>query len=241
MATTTRSISKAEAFLLTHIHGLIAYAARDAVFAESLAAAIQQRSWSAAPVSELAPSTHLVPADQSAAITSAHWLIAALDTHPEFKTARGTLVHFADNYESPKDFVIGIVGVAVIGPTLGIINNKKKRSNQMQIVIDQNWHAASSEKERLALVQQLSQQVIAKELGFAGGNVYQLHPDSAAWALDDPATKIYVEPSTAITHLQTIARTEKLSHVCSIQEDNTLRAIAISPAVNDGLVHESLE
>ena len=162
--------------------------------------------------------------------------MTTLDAHPEYKTTRGILTSFAANYESPKDLVIGIVGVAIIGPTLGVIKSTKRKRGHMQIIIDQDWHAKSTETERIELIQTMSQKVIAKELGYASGHAYHLHPDSAEWCLSDPVTKVHAEPNIQLQTITDTARTENLSHTCIYTPDKQLRAVAVSPAVHDEFV-----
>ena len=146
---------------------------------------------------------------------------------------RGLLATFAHEYELPKDLVIGIVGLAVIGPTLGIINKKKKHQSHLQIIISDTWHQRHTGKQLIELVQQLSMQVVAKELRYAGGNAFRLHPDTAAWCLEEPLTKIHLCSRSELTTLRVAAVSEELSHY-----SKTNTGIALSPTVNENFVQE---
>lgn len=114
---------------LQHVHhtqALLAYAATDADFAESLAHFVQQQYWQPLSLPIEAPSTYTIPTNQPAAVRIAHWLMQELVEQPEAYAARGTLAIWANSYQEPKNLVLGIVGLAIIGPTLGLIKKKKR-------------------------------------------------------------------------------------------------------------------
>jgi len=235
----THKVSAGEQFLLSHIQSIISYATTDHTFAAHLASVASTVRTSFARTTEISCSVYTTPFNQLDAVSSTQWIIQTLQSHPEYKIAAGHLAHWAQNYESPKDVVLGIVGLAVIGPTLGIVSTKKKKKRKSQLVIEQSYFATLSKQDLVQLTTRLTQKVIAQEVTMAGGNVYNLHPDSAAWCIEEAQNKIYTDSAEHLVSLVRTVQTEHLSH--SIEKDaqgNTV-AVVISPSVNDSLVEES--
>lgn len=226
-------------WLTEHAVALIAYAEKDSLFAESLAHHIQKKKWQITElISYPTPSRHLIPQTKHDAIQETHWLLQILDDNQTAKTTKDILNNWARHYESPKDFVIGIVGVAVIGPTLGIISKKKKRKSILNIVIEDNWYKKQSSLSLAEHVQTASMQVIAKELKLAGGNIYRLHPNTAEWFLEEPLTKIYLTNQEELKAVKTTCLSEKLSHY-NLKEETGLEIMtAISPTVKEDFISE---
>ena len=234
------TVGTAQHSLFSYIESLFTYAQQDAEFAQSFADAIMSQPWTrVSAVSGMTGSKHLTPDSQVDAVSTARWVIQSLQTHPEYTVARGALSHWAQNYESPKDLVLGIVGLAIIGPTLGIISSKKKKKRKSQLVIEETYFQSLSKLELATLSTQLTQAVIAKETRLAGGNVYNLHPDSAAWCIEDAVTAIYTDSAENIALLVKTAATDNLSHRVEQNATGCIQAVVIAPSVNDSLVDES--
>ena len=236
MTTNTTSYQTAlDTYLEPFAEGLIAYAATDPVFAESLAALVLEFPKTPGRYRDNTTATarYFQPQDQTDAVAVAAWLYEQLSQKPtrtRHTTAR--LQTWAEPYKAPKDQVFGIVGIAIIGPTLGLIKSKKKKKSQMQVIVNRSWSEHSSPAELLNVVQKVSQGVVAKELKLAGGDVYRLHPDTAEWCLADPVTKLYHDGETELAELEAAAQEESLSYVAYKKEGNTI-ALALSPTVNE--------
>ena len=232
----TQVVTPVDQQLLGHVRGLLEYAKTDAKFACSLAYYVQSKKWHDEKVKESnLVSRYLIPQTQTEAIQTANWALQRLDKNPETKYSRGLLSTWAQDFESPKDLVFGIVGLAIIGPTLGIIKKNKNVLSQLQIVINKSWYENHSAKEVASFVQKISMGVIAKELRLAGGSVLNLHPDTAAWCLEEPLTKIYLSSQTELKSIEKTVQAENLSHQLNKKDDLTI-AVAISPTVNDNFV-----
>ena len=136
----THHTTSGEQFLLSHIESIFAYATSNQQFAAQLA--VMLKGWQTAPaqrVEGIVTSPHTFPTDQADAMLTAHWIMRVVQSHPEYRTTAKHLAHWVQNYESPKDVVLGIVGLAVIGPTLGIVNTKKKKKRKSQLVIEETY------------------------------------------------------------------------------------------------------
>lgn len=228
-----RTLHATDAWLFDHAQALIAYAHTDREFAHALVHQLYVRHWR--PSDSLTTddtNPYLIPIDRDNATRTTHWLLSTLDERPEAIRTRGLLATYAYEYEVPKDVIFGIVGLAIIGPTLGLIQQKKKKRSHLQVIIRDTWYESHTPKQFTALVQTISMQVIARELRYAGGNAFRLHPDTAAWCLEEPLTKIHIADKVELAQLRKVAQAERLSH-----QTKAGVAIAISPTVNEAFVH----
>jgi len=236
----SQTLTVGQKFILSYCEGVILYAQQDADFAHTLGAEITSQNWQPAETGTGDNySAHVLPLSQADAVATAQWILQTLQTHPEYKRARGLLAHWAQNYESPKDLVLGIVGLAIIGPTLGIISTKKKKKRKSQLIIEKSYFATLNKTELAILSTQLTQSVIAQETKLAGGNVYNLHPDSAAWCVEEALTQVYTDSLSNLNALLQTAVSDNLSHCAENDAQGNLQALVISPSVNDSLVEES--
>lgn len=232
---TTSTYSKVDSWLLHHATALLAYAKTDATFSANLAHSLLLQNWkpTQSQIQTQPPSTYLVPQTKTEAILEGNWLLQTLDENVTARAARGLLTTWAYNYQVPQDLIFGVVGLAVIGPTLGLIQSKKKKRSHLQVVVDKKWYTSHSTKQLIELVQTTSQKVLAQELRLAGGNAFRMHPDTAAWCLEEPLTKIFFTDHHELTLLQEVAEIERLSHTTV-----TAVAIALSPTIDDSFVRE---
>jgi|AACY02.16.fsa_nt_gi hypothetical protein len=224
-----------DSFLFTHARALIQYASTDHAFAESLAAFVKTLPYQETnhPAPSVSGHYFVLPHSQTEAVAAASWLLRELQAQPARSRHTTALLHaWAEPYKAPKDQIFGIVGIAIIGPTLGLIKSKKKKKSQMQVIVNRAWSEHSSPAELLNVVQKVSQGVVAKELRLAGGDVYRLHPDTAEWCLADPVTKLYHDSETELTKLEAAAQEESLSFATYKKESKTI-ALALSPTVNE--------
>jgi len=228
---------------LQHVHhtqAVLAYAATDADFAESLAHYVQNQFWHPVSLPIETPSSYAVPVDQHDAVRVAHWLMQELDEQPEAYTARGALATWAATYKEPKNLVLGIVGLAIIGPTLGLIENKKKKKTKLQLVVEETWALSFTPQELVEKTHELSQAVIAKELRSARGKLECLHPDTADWCMAGSGTELLSLPHNEVELICTTLAAEQLSHIALYHKEK-LVAIGISPSINDQLVEDILK
>lgn len=225
---------------LHHVHhaqALIAYAAVDADFAQSLAHYVQEQQWQCVSLPADPASRYAVPSDQHDAIRVTHWLMQELDEQPEAYTARGVLATWASTYKHPQNIVLGIVGLAVIGPTLGLIENKKKKKKKMQLVVDADWAKQFTQEEFVSKTHNLSQAVVAKELRAARGKLECLHPDTADWCMGGSETKLQLVDQADIQTVYDTLAVEQLSHIALCDKDSIV-AIGVSPCISDELVED---
>jgi len=222
-----------------HTQALLAYAAIDADFAESLAHYVQNQLWHPVSLPIEQPSKYATPADRHDAIRVTHWLMHELEEQPEAYTARGVLTTWASTYKDPKNLVLGIVGLAVIGPTLGLIDNKKKKKTKLQLVIDETWAQSFTPETFVEKTHEISQAVIAKELRSARGKLECLHPDTADWCMGGSGTALYTLPQAEVELIYNTLASEQLSHI-ALYNKETVVALGISPSISDQIVTDTL-
>ena len=229
-----------EVYLLPYVHGLLNYSKTNPHFACQLAQTIQTYNWTASSGAideKTAP--HTTPSSQIDAFAVCSWVLGQLQSHPDFRLTRGLLTSWTEHYEAPKDLVLGVVGMAIIGPTLGIIDSKKKKKRKAQLVFEKNALAKLTAPELAKKSLVLTQRMFAIELKQAGGNVHSLHPDSAAWLLEEALSDVYTNSKENLTTLVQALLAENLSHTVEKDTAGNLLSVVISPSVNDSLVEDS--
>lgn len=230
-------IAAESAQLCAHATALTQYATKDAAFSRFLYAATEQLAASSASSgshSATAP-TWLVPRSAAAAVARTHWLLDELALRPDGETAAATLLSWRERID-PKDAVIGIVGIAIPGPTLGIIQTKKKPKSVMPIITTAQTARSTDPASLATLSIQTSVGLLGQQLRVAGGSAYRLVPELADWCFALQPTQLAAVPDRAmlealITHL----RSESLPHYCHEKAGEVL-AVAICPSVERDLL-----
>lgn len=242
--------------MITHLHksptrrdqelariacALVEYAQTHAAFSDWLAVTLAGYLDSVDPLALDSASTqpmlgvpYVAPHDDHHAITLTNWLLQALRPHQQPLTV-ATLMSWTKQRSIPKDQVFGIVGIAIIGPTLGLIKKKKKKKSQLRIVIPQRTYETLSKAELVALTHTMSGRTVATELRRARGRVSALHPDTAEWLMSDHTTTLYTaNPATfdTIHHTLTTCALPHTAH--SVSECVT--ALGISPSLSDAFL-----
>lgn len=220
----------------TTASALVRYAKKDIDFANYFTSLIKQNL----PDDLLSPAVpfraapFLLPDDIEDAETKAKWLISELVFYPSIHTdpVAQSLMHWADEHESPKNVVLGIVGLAVIGPTLGLVKKKKKRKSQMRVVIHEYFAETASVGSLTEIAHNATISLLGNELAAVGGDANRLDPEMAEWLFSDQLTTLYTNSEADLDGLITSLEKEKLPHFI-VKQDSRDIAVAIAPAVND--------
>lgn len=174
----------------------------------------------------------LMPSDFQTAVEKTDWLIKTIKiTETEGKKVLYVLksqVKPAD-LNSPQSLVIGIVGMALPGPTLGVISTKKKK--RMSIIVDKKF-AQENKIEFANTVIKVSHELLKKELIKSNKDIESLDPDIADWFFGDKEIAFYESETEKINDIKN--ELNDLNVVFVEKKDNNNNSIlAISPAVND--------
>jgi len=225
--------------LLAHAVGLTSYADTNTEFAEQLALVVRQQNWQASEFeTETKASKYLTPSDEAGAVSTGQWLFGNLAESKDIPYTKAYLTTWAADQEMPKNLFIGIIGMAIMGPTLGIVEStKKKKKSQLQIVIEDSYYQELSKDKLAKLTADLGQRVFSHEAKLAGGNIYQLHPDTAEWYMSEPTLKLYKVDQETLTELQAEAKNDSLATHTEYKNDH-LVALAISPSIDNALVED---
>ena len=235
MHTTSRTtLSK----LAQHAVSLTTYAERDQAFAQSLYLSILHylddttvRTTPEIPF----VSVWLQPEDNETATARTAWLLHELQVRPTGETyvPRAILKTWADRYVAPKDIAIGIVGIAIIGPTLGIVKKTKRKKKSLRVVMDQSL-LTEPVRTQLAVSHEASTALLADSLLAVEGQAFRLEPDLAEWLFSEQQIKLSTLPSGELYDTLTWLQAEELP-VRALHRDGHLVAVAVAPSVRDDL------
>ncbi len=223
--------------LAHHAAALVAYAKTDTDFADLLYAHVQRILDEKQPTAFVTPSKYLCPQNLEEAENRTVWLLQEITVHKSKKTseAQAILVTWAKNYESPQDIVLGIVGVAIIGPTLGMIKKKKKRKSHMRVFINQS-ETKNRKNHMLDIALEVSTGLLGNELAAVNGQAYRLDPELADWLFTEHDTITKTISNTKLQELVLDLQTESLPHYV-LKTNDVITAVAVAPAVNENFLH----
>ena len=240
MSTSTLKYTQTNIILNQHAATLIKYAESNEKFSSYLHSSIPDTFKETGFDNESVPYTMwLHPSDSFTAERRLIWLLNEINERPKSETmvAQSILAKHRHR-EMPKNPLFGIIGVAIIGPTLGLINSKKKKRNKMCILITQDSYKTLTSAKLVSITNKISLQFLSKELKKVSGNAYRLEPDVTDWIFSDRETTL-ATLSTKKELVSTVEflKKEKLSYEVFI-EDNKVIALAISPTVEENILEE---
>ena len=211
---------------------LVAYAETNSEFANILYTYTKQFINLQKPTTVVTPSPYLFPIDTETAAVRTWWLMQEITLLKPKKTeeAQAVLATWAKNYEAPKDLVLGIVGLAIIGPTLGLIKKRKKGKSQMKVILNQH-ELKQSQKYILDLILEASTGLLGNELAAVSGQANRLDPELADWLFAEHDTATSNATDREIQKILTDLQAESLPHFVT-KRDNAISAIAIAPSVS---------
>jgi len=232
----TKTINKLSHYAAT----LVSYAKTNEEFAGVLYAHTKQFLTEPYDIIDTYSSKYLRPGSFQIAENRLQWLEREITLHEsrQTKEAKAVLATWAKDYESPEDLVLGIVGLAIIGPTLGLIKKKKKRKSQMKVVIN----ASEFNKDQLhvlALALSASTGLLGNELATVGGHAYRLDPELADWLFAEHDTLTSEATADQLRQLISTLQSESLPHFI-LKTEGIIQAIAIAPSVSDRFLIDKL-
>jgi len=143
------------------------------------------------------------------------------------------LTTWAKNYQAPQAIVFGIIGMAIIGPTLGMIKKRKKKRGGMRVILAE-IEAKRATKQVFELAQHASTALLGNELAAVNGNAYRLDPELAEWLFVDQETRLFTGTNLELATLAKLLKHDRLPHFV-LKNDKGIQAIAVAPAVSDEL------
>lgn len=227
-------------FYTSHLTALLAYLKTDGDLAETFAHHVQEQ-WPASHTSTTtAPqvSPYLIPTTREDAVLTANWLLQTLPplTSRDARSAVAVAQAWAQNYQEPKAVVLGVVGVAIIGPTLGLIKSRKRRKGAMRVVVTDSHFASLGKKELAKFVAEHTGAQLATELKLAGGNAMQLHPDTFDWTFSDHAVNLFTHDVDGLKDSIATLTDDNLPHTV-INESGQIIGVVVSPIVDETFVN----
>ncbi len=171
----------------------------------------------------------LLPASREMARERAVWLLRELAFHyPEDET-RKVLRTWSGRQEEPKDAVIGIVGIAILGPTFGIIRRKRKLDS-MQVIFSEELIDEMSMSERINFTNQVSMKLLCESLERVNGRVDRLEPELQYWFISDRTLKLGTLKVEQMKEVLRNIENEEVPHTIE-EAEGSIKALALSPSV----------
>ena len=227
----TKTLSK----LTHHAAALVAFANSNQEFAILLYTHAHSLKTNEENEVATTPSAWLIPKSYDVAERRLLWLMQeiTLASPKKTKEAQSIFSSWAKEHKEPQAIVLGIVGVAVIGPTLGLIKKKKKGRSQMRVLLNKK-ETSKGPKHVLELTLQACNSLLGNELANVGGQAYRLDPELADWLFAEHDTITKTTTDRELKETLTILKNESLLHFV-IKADDVIQAIAIAPSVSDNL------
>ncbi|MFP4022520.1 MAG: hypothetical protein ACLFTS_01565 [Candidatus Paceibacterota bacterium] len=230
-----------EMYLDGHAYSLIAYTAKSKSFSSFLKTYIDvyltDHSYGELR-SENRFSKSLIPRNDQNARERTFWLLSEITLEGRETKAGYTLKTWSKMNEDPQDLVIGIVGLAIIGPTFGIIN-KKKKLDSLQIIFSEKDLEKCSVSDYIGLAHSASLELVSESLALVDGNFHRLEPDLQYWFVSDRSLRLGVMKEKDLLDVSGNLNEQGIPH-CYSKDANGRSAISISPAVRFN-IYEDLD
>ena len=239
------TLQSRDVFLERHAYSLVAYAEKDRRFSVFLSTYIDIYLSDYSPGhfgsgEEFAGS--IVPKDTQKARERSLWLLSEISIEEGECSAGRILKTWQKTYEAPQDLVLGIIGLAIIGPTFGIIN-KKKKVDSLQILFSEDDLKKSSISGHINLAHSASMELISQSLELVDGDFHRLEPDLQYWFVSDRSLRLGVIRNRSLSSVTEELTKNGVLH-CYHKDTGGMSAISISPSVRfdiyDDLNAESL-
>jgi len=214
-----------------HYHELLAfslieYAKIDDVFAGHLKYLVD--SFSPSEITHFSLPYHnvslIMPRDRQSAVERADWLMNEISN---FNASRASLLLGAWNRSAvtiePKQIVVGIIGVAIPGPTPGLI----KRRVSMMIIVKED--VAIDELAFTERVIEASHTLSLSEFRNVNGNMYRLEPDFSEWFFGEKELSFYRATPKQLLDLKSELQLLSLRY----EHDTEKKVFSVSPLANE--------
>ena len=224
------------AYLTHYAASLVAFAKENARFRHTLLTSCSQLADDKSHGDRYAPPLHrLLASPDSAESATARltWLMHELSVReaPETAAAQSELLAFAEEFERPKEQIIGIVGIAIIGPTLGIIDKKKKKKKSKLHTVIADRYQKRDRDSVSALAIKAAGGIVSDALLELRGDATRLEPELAEWFFEERRTKTHFTSERELEGLTHELADECLPHT-TVCDETGLAALAISPTVD---------
>lgn len=169
---------------------------------------------------------YIAPVNNDIAGRRAEWLITNMAKQEIVGCAPAMLRAWARGEGAPKMLIVGVVGLAIPGLTLGLI---KKKVNPMNCVISDTARAGREALARMAA--QAISGVVAAALKTAENDWQLLDPDLGDWLFGEREIALYEGNRSALKKLANELSSMGVAQ-CSVRDNDEIQAVAMSPAVN---------
>jgi len=173
----------------------------------------------------------LLPRTAAGAWRRARWLVDRLGEGVLPGSAAATARLYAwlhtPPQERPKPAVVGIVGLAIPGPTLGRIRKRVR----MAVIVRRDV-AAHEPRAFFHAAVDASHGVMRDAIEMVGGFMKHVEPDVAEWFFQDRALCFYAADRTHMHRIIADLRAFGIPF-CSVEHDNDPGVIALHPSIHE--------
>lgn len=220
--------------LSAYVEGLILFAEQNPSFKKELIKTTTNIISADERLPAVTPSPlgrYCIPRNNKEALRRLDWLSYTLQRAPLLHTAaRSRIETYADTKKNtrqdPQDVVLGIVGLAIIGPTLGLI--KKNELTKMCVVLRNDLE----EDEVHTCAHQLPFELLSLETQQADGNVYRIEPTLADWFYGERKTSFHMTDRSSLENLVAQLDSEGIRYATKRTGDAIL-GIALPPSIDE--------
>ncbi len=172
----------------------------------------------------------LLPGYRDIALRRAEWLVESITNRKisGYEEAISILSSWAkdETIESPKQVIIGLVGLAIPGVTLGIISKKIS----MAFII--NHKLINNSKLDLARkATQASHGILSGALVMAGGDFKKVEPEIVDWFFGDKSLQFYSADAKKINKIKKELKEMNIIYE-AIERKGETAMLAVSPVAN---------
>ena len=174
----------------------------------------------------------LMPLDYYSATEKTDWLLKSINVEEKagleiisiFKS------HVREEAVNPRSLVIGIVGLALPSPTLGVISTKKRK--RMSLIVESSFKNKSKIKFADIAIK-VSHELFKKELKKSNQKLDKLDPDVSGWFFEEKEMVFYETDTGQVKSIINELSGLSVNYV-EYKENEKTGILAISPAINDG-------
>ncbi|MEA3449415.1 MAG: hypothetical protein U9Q85_00310 [Patescibacteria group bacterium] len=168
----------------------------------------------------------ILPSSKINAFSRALWLVKNKELIPEEVQSALYSWAIAGEQSAPQQIVVGFVGVAIPGPTLGEISKKKKITMIMKKQAKKPSTAELNEK-----IMALGLDIVSQSVAMAGGEMVNIEPDVSAWFFGERGLELYSAKENDFSRIkQEVKEVNLINSIAEYKGDELI--MAISPSLN---------
>ncbi len=229
----------AGSYLETAAWSLVDYADEEKSFAKEFKKILRSKNWLPPDESGLEVPYNrceiLKPIIREAAKQRLEWVIKEIDKQrmsdnpdPAIKAQKILSLGLSSPIKDSPQVVIGLIGVAVPGPTAGII--KKRKTIDLTVIVRPGFPEQRNHKDAMG-VSEAVLNFSAEQIKQAGGLIKNLEPEVGQWFMEDRKMDLFEADEDELLRIKQELDDYQIGYGKG-EANNRLSALAVSPTVN---------